>query len=224
MKRISLLLIIVFAASAVFSQQIVTNSTIKKFGIGMDINADFWPDMPDGIDSKGLSRGINLFGMYNHSFKNSMFSFAVGLGLGTHNLYLNGQVDMNSPDTTRFIKIADSVNYKKNKLMVSYLDLPFELRFKTKKEFRMAIGFKAGILLGKNTKYKGDNPTFPNTGEMIIKSNYLPNLQKYRYGPTFRIGYKWFNLFAFYQLSDLFKPDQGPEMAPLSVGITLMPF
>jgi hypothetical protein len=126
MKRISLVLIVLFAVNAAFSQKIVENTNIKKFGMGMDIYADFWPDMPEGIDSKGLSRGINLFGMYNHAFKNSYFSFALGIGLGTHNLYMNGQIDMSSPDTTRFIKIADSINYKKSKISMSYLDLPLD--------------------------------------------------------------------------------------------------
>jgi hypothetical protein len=124
---------------------------------------------------------------------------------------------------TTFIKIPDSISYKKSKLVITYLDIPIEFRVKTKSKFRAAIGFKVGYLLNVHSKYKGDN-FLGNNDKVKQKSTNVKYLELFRYGPTVRIGYRWFNITTYYSLSYLFKAGRGPDMYPISVGISLMPF
>lgn len=223
-KYILLLAGFLILMSGVYSQNVVKETNFKKFNMGVDIFTDFLQDTPEDVEFKTINRGFNVFGMYNYRFGLSNFSFAIGLGLGSHNFYSNALVS-EANDSTFFVKIADSIDYKKSKLNVNYIDLPLEFRLKTPSKFRLALGFKAGILLSKHTKYKGKNALHGGSEEeIILKSTDVNYLEKFRYGPTLRIGYKWINFTAYYQISKLFKPEQGPQMYPISVGITLMPY
>lgn len=223
MKKLALILIglIIFYNS--YSQKVVSENTKKKFSIGMDFFIDYWQDAPENIELDAINRGFNIFGMYNYQFGESDFSFAIGAAICSHNIYTNATIGVEDNETV-FTPIPDSIDYKKSKLALTYLDLPFEFRFKTSKKFRLAIGFKAGMLIDKHIKYKGTDYMHNNDEEIVMKSDNVRYTEKYRYGPTFRIGYRWINFMAYYQLSHIFKPDQGPEMAPISIGITLMPF
>ena len=60
--------------------------------------------------------------------------------------------------------------------------------------------------------------------DVTQKTTDVRNLESIRFGPTLRIGYDWFNISAYYSLSKFFVKDKGPEMYPISVGITFTPF
>jgi outer membrane protein with beta-barrel domain len=222
MKKVVLLAISMILFFSAYTQDKETKDEDKKFSMGVDLFSDIWMDTPDGLDASTINRGIDIFGFYNYRFGKSVFSFALGAGLSSHNLYSNSTV-FSDTDTSYFVQIPDSISYKRSKLNLTYFDIPLEFRVKTKGKFRLAAGFKVGFLISQHTKYKGDNME---TGieTITIKSDYIKHLESFRYGPTLRIGYKWANLFAYYQLSDVFSPDKGPEMKPLTVGISLMPF
>jgi hypothetical protein len=224
MKKLLLLAFGLALMLPLFAQDKISDETKKKFSIGIDLFTDIWQDVPDGLDLKTINRGVSVFGMYNYQFGKSNISFAIGAGISTHNMYSNSLTGYDDVDSSFFVAIPDSISYKKSKLSLTYLDIPFEFRLKTEKKFRMALGFKMGFLIGKHNKYKGDDLGGSDAGTIIEKSNNVRNLETFRYGPTFRIGYKWINLYGYYQINTLFKPDQGPEMAPITVGISLMPF
>ena len=94
----------------------------------------------------------------------------------------------------------------------------------------VGVGFKAGLMVGSNTKYVGDGPiittnyTLNATGKQRVKILGIKNLEQITFGPTLRVGYKWFNLTGYYMISRLFTKDRGPDMYPISVGFILMPF
>ncbi len=200
---------------------------MKNFSFGFDFFSDIWQNVPESLELSTINRGVSLSGMYNYQFGKSNFSFAIGLGFTSHNMYTNSFVVTDTTEGKTYFKpINDSlsnIEYKKSKVSVSYLEIPVEFRLKTTKKFRLALGFKLGYLIDKHYKYKGDDFQ-GGEGEAIYKHNNIDYLEKYRYGPTFRIGYKFINLMAYYQISKLFKPDQGPDMYPISVGITIMPY
>lgn len=221
MKKILILVSVMFLFSAVYSQD-KKKELKKNFGIKIDVFSDIWMDIPDDIDVKTINRGADIYGMYNFPIKKSNFSFAVGFGLGIHNMYSNTIAGVIN-DSTIFGEIPDSISYKKSKISVTYFDVPIEFRFKTKSKITIAPGFKAGYLINKHSKYKGKYLTGTNA-DVIQKTTDVRNLETLRFGPTLRIGYGWFNLSAYYSLSKLFMKDKGPEMYPLSVGITLTPF
>ncbi len=203
-----------------FSQKI-SETTIKRFSVGADINQDFWLNKPDSMDVRGINQGGGAFGMYNFPFGKSNFSFAIGIGITVHNLFSNTTIADIKADTIKFVPIPDTVNYKKSKLGLTYLEIPVEFRLKTKDKVRVCVGFKIGYLLDAKTKYKGDRE---DGKEVKIKEKPVNNVEKWQFGPVIRVGYDWFNISAYYSVTQIFRKERGPEVSPISVGITLMPF
>lgn len=82
-------------------------------------------------------------------------------------------------------------------------------------------------MLPAHTKYVGDEyqaDLQPETSQVRIKYRNVKNLDRFAYGPTLRIGYKWFNLFGYYQLSTIFQKGKGPDIYPITVGFMIRPF
>jgi len=220
MKKIVLLILASGFVSIALGQKI-GQSTIKRFSFGLDYYTDIWTQKPDGFETRAINQGISVFGMYNYPFGESNLSIAFGIGTGFHNLYTKGSIENIKADTIVFVPIPDSVDYKRYKLGLSYFDIPLEFRLKTNNKFRVAIGAKFGFLMDKKTKYKGERED----GEQVIqKEKPVNSLQNFRFGPTIRIGYDWFNIYAYYQATNLFEPSRGPDIHPISIGITLLPF
>ena len=228
MKR-ALIFLFSFAmiSSSLLAQESSNDKFLKKFSTGIDIINDFVMDAPDDIEFRSFNPGVNVYGLYTFPINESNFAFALGAGLGMHNLHSNGLLS-DTASISFFTKFPDkdendnSISYKKNKLALTYLDFPFELRFKSDNGIRFAVGFKIGILLNAHTKFKGDDPV---DGDNIkIKESGLPNFQSWRFGPSVQIGYKWVNLTGFYSTTRIFEENAGPEIFPVSIGIALRPF
>lgn len=223
MRKIFALTIALFFALTIQAQ---TNKFTENYTTGIDIFNDFVQDSPEGIQFKDVNLGTNIYGMYSYRIPKSKISLAIGLGLGMHNLHSNGLL-RDTSNISYFEAYPDKVNgvevnYKTNKLQLTYLDIPAEIRFKSDKGFRLAVGIKAGYLISAHTKFRGDNPE--GGRDIKIKESKLPNLEKWRFGPTFQIGYKWVNFTGYYSLSKVFVKTNGPEIYPISIGLALRPF
>lgn len=209
--------------------QVVNEKAKKKISIGVGLYTDILVKFPSGVKPRTINQGFTVFGTYNVPFGKSNFGFAIGLGLSSHNIYGNFVIDKNA-DSTWMMKIPDSVSYNRSKINCVYLEAPMEFRFKSKTKISVGIGFKVGFLLGSSSKYVGTGEITTNQYQLIsgektrVKFWGIKDLETFTYGPTFRIGYKWFNVNASYMLSSLFKKGRGPEVVPLSVGFVLMPF
>jgi hypothetical protein len=222
-----LLIVLLSIVSLHSFSQVVNEETKRLFTFGLDVFTDIWQDIPKTVDPKTINPGVNVFGTYNFMFGNGGVSFSPGLGIGVHNMF-NSSFLCTNDNSSFFVPIADSLpseySYKKSKFTVTYLDIPLEIRYKSKSEFRVAIGFKFGFLIMGHSKYKGDDFLSQNQDLVIYKKKKINYLENNRYGFTARIGYKWLNLYGYYQLSTLFQEGKGPEMYPISVGITIIPF
>ena len=69
---------------------------------------------------------------------------------------------------------------------------------------------------------QGDYVFVPSADDEVVpgffeKSLKLQNIDKFHYGPMATIGYKWFGVSAFYQISSVFQKDLGPQIAPISL-------
>lgn len=197
--------------------------------LAMDFTYDLALNMPDSIKAQGFSRGFNIYFMYDVVLGKSRFSIAPGLGLGTNNYFHQNTI---SSDTagTYFNPIASGTDVKKNKLSLTYLDIPIEFRFRSKpnakdNSWKFAVGFKAGLLIQNKWKYRGeevrDGANFVQGREVKFKEYDIENLNRFRYGVTARAGYGIWNVFAFYGISELFEEGRGPRMTPLSIGISI---
>ena len=228
MKKVIIFSLLVFMGLGAFAQP-VAESTMKKISVGYDLYTSIWMDMPTGIKTRTINQGANLFLMYNHVMGDNGFSFAGGLGLTSENLYLkNAYIPNIKADSLSFETMPLGVKSKKYKLNVTYFDIPIEIRYVTKSKMRFTLGMKFGFTIDSKIKYQGDAFDFQ-TGEKKDwgtkeKHKDVNQLESTRFGLQARIGYKWVHVYGYYSLNKVFKADKGPEMYPISVGITFMPF
>jgi len=181
----------------------------------------------NGFATRWSSRGVGLHFMYDVPFKSSGFSVAPGLGF-SHASYYHNSFMVEDADGTRFEPIADfkdNDDYKRHKLAVNFIELPVELRFRTKPNksgsmWKVAAGFKAGFrLTAVNKEVRKENDYYKK-----FKTKGYRDVNQVRVGPTLRFGYGAFNLFAFYSITGLFKNSVNIDMTPFSIGVTICSF
>ncbi|MCX6271098.1 MAG: outer membrane beta-barrel protein [Bacteroidetes bacterium] len=231
MKRTFFILAMVMMLTAGFTQEAGKTEKVlpKKFATVITLYNDFWQGSFTNMKPRFLNQGADVYAMYNIAVENSPLIFAIGTGIGTHNLYSDAILKLDSNRNYQFVKInsikdtaGNSLNYKKSKISVTYWDFPFEFRYEAQSGFRLGLGMKFGFVLSSLSKYKGDD--LDGAGIKIKeKTKDLRNMEKWRYGLTARIGYKRMELYGYYSLTNLFKKDQGPELSPISIGISLRP-
>jgi len=220
MKNLFAFFFLVLFSATLFAQEEdleISNRFGKADRLMIDLYNDIWLGAPDSIDFKGYNPGAAVSVVKDFPFGSTNFSFAIGLGIGAHNMRYNAHIYTN-PTTFEnyFVNRVDTP--KQYKLVLSFIDIPAEIRFRTKRDnvFRFAVGAKIGYNINNHIKHVDD--------DFKMKTYNIEYLNMIRYGLTARVGYKWFNLYVYYGLSTLFEEKHGPEMAPLSLGISLIPF
>ena len=203
--------------------QIINEKTKKKVHVGIGMFTDIYMNMPSGIKTRTINQGFQAYVVYTLPFGKSNFGFNVGVGMSIHNMYGNFQVT-SSTDSTKLVKIPDAVGYKRSKLTMPYLEIPIEFAYANKAKFSLGIGFKAGYMLPAHTKFVGDDYIDGTSDQLRAKFRNVKNLDRFAYGPTLRIGYKWFHIYSYYQLSSIFQKGSGPDVYPITVGFLLKPF
>lgn len=194
----------------------------RKFSIGLDFFTDFWQNPPAVLQAKWNNRGINTNILVNNQIGESRFDFSYGLSFGVHNLYTDAWVKDRFGVST-FEKIPDTLHHSKYKLTFAYCDFPLEIKYRAKSNWRFYAGIKLGFLINSHSKYIGLDPdTY--AYEVTIKRDDVRYLNFWRYVVYARAGYKWINIFGQYTLNTTFKEGQGPDMYPVSAGISIMPF
>jgi hypothetical protein len=106
---------------------------------------------------------------------------------------------------------------KKSKLTVTYLTAPLILELKTPLRLNgakvyLGAGVIGGLNIGSYTKYKYGKDKFKDRG------NYCIN--QFKYDVTGRIGFGDFCVFVNYSMVPLFQENKGPELYPLTFGIS----
>lgn len=197
--------------------------------------SDIWQDVPETIDLKTIQRGIGISAFQDMPLGRTNFSLAAGLAFSSHNLYSDNRYQF-SPylNQFHFVPIDSDHDYDKNKLSLNYLEVPVQLRFRTRdlpSTLRFYAGIKAGYLFHAHTKFEGKEyyghgvgPLFPTERTIKVKEHNLKNINSYRIGLTGTIGYGVVNLHFYYQLTETFKDNNAAGMYPLSVGVSFMIF
>lgn len=204
-----------------------SNKRPSRDFVMLQLTYENWNGTPDSVNLSGFGRGFNGYINYDFPIKKSNFSFAAGIGLSVSNVYFNDQkVVMNSTSSQIIFQNVDTAAntnlYKKNKLMTTYLEAPFEVRFFGNKDdrnkgFKAAIGMRVGVLVGASAKTKHTL-----AGPAIVeKVNTKRYVQTWRFAPTVRLGWGNFSVYGSYNISQLFNPGQGPEVYPYAIGICL---
>ena len=247
MKRIIFLLLVGLCSINAFSQEdeVKENETEKpktkvseevrekinkaqdRFVFEMNFN-QLIRDKSSGFDLDGFSGGFATYFMYDIVIKDSPVSIAPGFGVASDHYSHNSQIVF-TDTTTNFIPFADSVGMKKSSLGLTYIDIPFEIRFRGKPnknnwQWKIATGFKFGFLIGSKWKYKGTDYRDirqADAGTIKFKEVGIPNLERFRYGATLRGGFGPFNLHIYYSLSNLFEDGKSVDMQPITFGLSI---
>jgi hypothetical protein len=142
-----------------------------------------------------------------------------GLGIQWNRFALKNNVDvMVSADSTYGVENT-TVDYKKNVLRSTYLQIPLLLEITTNKDndkaWHISAGVVGGIRIGSSLKTKWEDAG--KTNKDRVKSNY--NLNPFEAHATAIVGYGDISLYVNYGLTQVFEKDKGPNYAPVSAGI-----
>lgn len=222
MKKTSLLFILLFLLTSLSQAQILSERTDGKIIIGADLFTDFNTGAAyENFDLRSINQGVSVYTMVNFKTDNSPHFASIGVGYTGHNFYLKDSY-LSRPyyDVTVFSEVP--YDFKKSKVNVNYIDIPVEVNFCIRDQFKISAGFRFGILATGKSKFIGS--LYNQDEEYRIKYLKIDNLEKYVYSVTLRVAYRSVHFFAAYQFNDTFKSGFGPEIKPLSIGIGVRPF
>jgi hypothetical protein len=228
MKKLVILITFLGILGSTFSasSQVLSESAKRKVTVGVDLFTDIWLYTKDplymtpGFELRTIQQGATAFVMYNLQLGESMSSFSIGLGIRNHNMYSNSVIPDIKADTIVFEEIE--VDYRKSKINLVYIDLPVEFKIRSEGGFKLGVGFKVGYMIDSKQKYKGNRPE--DRKNVLVKTKQINQLEKWSFGPTLRIGFKWVSVFGYYQINNIFTTGKGPEINMVSVGLTVTPF
>lgn len=193
----------------------------NKDRVLFSFNNAFWQNLDAGIKQRTISQGFSTAIMVDlPTSENSPVSFGLGIGFASHNLHSNAVTSLSLPSRiTEMMIIPDGIKYRLNKLSFNYMNIPLELRFRTKSDIRIAIGLRSGLLIDAHAKYYGHDITGIDS-QVKIKDKDISNTDKYLFEGTARIGWRWIAVSASYGLNSVFIKDKGPDIRPASVGLS----
>lgn len=206
----------------------LTNRSNDHFMFQIGYNG--WTQVPDTINTGGLSRSFNAYFMFDLPFKTDpRFSVGAGVGVGTDNFFLEKTtVDIRGQYNNQlsFKNVADTNYFKKYKIATAYLEVPIELRFQAdptkKSSFKAAIGGKVGTLVAASSKGK---TLLNKNGGTILSGTVQEHSKRFfngtRLQATARVGYGIFSLYGSYQINAFVKEGSGPDIRPYQIGLTI---
>ncbi len=208
------------------AQKTINTDSIKMPNDQLILNivSNTWLNSPGNIKLMPVSIGSEIYIMTPIIGKYSVFSIAIGSGIGVNNVH-NNSLPYDSLGITNFNPIPGSFEYEKNKITTAYIDIPLEIRFRTqpnikKRNFKVALGGKIGYLISSYIKYRGEDFRVSSSKIVKFKEYNVNNVLPYRYGVFLRVGYGKMNLIVNYTISQLFEKDKGPDVIPVSFGFS----
>lgn len=222
MKKILLIVFTLFSVM-LFAQQDASarvkkrkHRLLSEDAVVLDITSNMWRMAPQGIIQQPFkSLGFNLSFFYDKPLGYSPFAIAIGISYAVEHVQSNGVfVYSNNYQSTSIAPLQ--VPFLSNRFTSEWFDIPIELRLRTKGRgpFRLYLGAKAGVNV---TNYHQFIDQDTKTRDYKIR-----NLNWYRYGVYARLGYAMFNIYSYYSLSDMFSAGNGPQLAPVSIGLSLL--
>ncbi len=219
---------------------------------GLDIGLNNWMDPGSGLDLPEDKKFMELDAVRSRFFAINFMEQKVefgshhaglltGLGVEFTSYHFANNILLASDADSTFAVDEGLPSFNKNKLRQIGLRVPLMLEFNTK---RAPLPTEELIRSGKHSSYshKGNvHIAFGVVGSLYFDTMYKQkysmdgdrfkdrskddlNLLPYRLAGTVRVGYGGLNLFAEYGLTELFKDGKGPELVPVTVGLTLVGF
>lgn len=197
------------------------------FGVNGFLTADNKIELPAGFEFLELNYAKSYFFSWNffqkniHIYRNNI-NLGTGLGMSWYHYNFRNSYSL-TPNVEYATATYDSLRYSKNRLGITYLNVPLFLEFNTNNKdagnsFHIAGGMEFGYNVFNNQlkqKYELDGHKY----KRKEKDDF--NVNPFRYDIIGRIGYGDFTIFGKYSLSTLFEKDKGPVVYPFTAGINL---
>ncbi len=220
MTRISAVAFFVFLSYTSFSQQSDRPSQPDLPGdILLDFGINMWSEDAEKLRlDPWRSNSFSVY--YNRMFKISdRLTFHPAVGFGFEKYAFNDDFTwLKDAGGNIALDTLTGVGLTKNKLQMTYLEIPAELRFYPWKTLSgeglfLGVGVIGGLRI--NTVAKIKYPV--GGGEVKSKLNQRLGVNDYRYGVQARIGWRTFHVYFKYYLSEVFdgSPD-GSGISPTS--------
>ncbi|MCL1973355.1 MAG: PorT family protein [Bacteroidetes bacterium] len=175
--------------------------------ITLDFFALIPVNKPQNFTTKGFNRGFRASFSYPFPLGRSNYYVGVGLGIGFYNYYTS--------------LLDKELSYKKNKLTITYLDVPLVLHYRSPKGLNYSVGAKIDFLVNSYTKYKGADGVFGSEKEVKFKKYHIADLAPVTFGPLLRIGWKKLSMYATYSITPVYNSNAGSKLNPICVGLSL---
>jgi len=235
MKKIFALLFVLFVSVSMFAQ--IPENIKRHYTNSFDVFTIISTNKPENFNPRAINQSFRLSASYLIPFGKSNFSFGIGAGIGFHNYYINGlskdmlPESLHLPDMAEdafYFRIIDSISEPKikatrNKITLTYIDIPLELRYCSKKGFKASVGAKIDFLVSSYHKYNGSDFLYGTSEDIKIRQYKLDNLSSFQIGPIVRVGWKWINAYATYSLTPVYDAGGGSKLNPVCVGISFTP-
>lgn len=192
-------------------------------GVNSYLTPDFSMSLPDTAQymrvntNKSYEVTLNVAQLGIPIIKHRL-GLVTGVGIKWNNYkFKNTQVRLKDDQSALYYEIATDDSYSKSKLTVSYLTVPLLIEYQIpfdEDPLYFSAGIEGGLKIGSHTKMK------TNSGSKTKdKSDF--HVSPFTATATARFGYGSFGIYGSYNLTPLFIKDEGPELYPFAIGVSI---
>lgn len=221
------------AANAVCEDSLCEKSKPEfKYWEGLDIGVNGYLTPSNSLTVPGGSQFLELdysrsrsiawnMGQYNVPIVGNYIQLVTGFGLEWNSYAFRNNWSLNA-DSPTVTATEDNIDYSKNKLKSTWVNVPLLLEFNTskneEKSFHIAGGVTGGYNIFRN-RLKQEYTMNGTDSKRKVKDDF--NVNPFRLALTARAGIGHYTVFANYALNELFKENRGPELHGFSAGFSL---
>ena len=190
----------------------------------LDITYSDWHGDRDYFQSPWNSIGFNAALMFDVILaKNSTFAFGWGIGYSHFGNATKKQFTRDFDENATYMSdFPEGQEPMRSKFGANYIEIPLDLRFRTKgyKHFKIMVGGKIGYQINSFTK------TVENIEDRTYKTKLynFADANRLRYGATVRIGIRNWAIYGAYYFSPLFTNSESVQLTPFTAGISISLF
>jgi len=194
------------------------------FGVSVLMNNQFKSDFTQShLQTDPASSMFFSFNFFEQRIKigGEYFGLVTGLGVSVSTFgFKNDQLRLVSNADSTFGVVDSTVigGFDKNKINVSYINIPLLFQINTsknhKKNFHLSFGIIGGVRIASNVRYKYEEMG----GKTEASTQARFNLNPFHASLTARMGYRNFGLFANFDMLSLYEYDKSRVAKPLTFG------
>jgi hypothetical protein len=185
-------------------------------------------NLPQSLDvyelnySRSYHLNVRVFEQRINFDKKGYTSISQGLNLEWQNYNFVNDYTF-EPRQSMVTPVLSDKRFSKNRLLTRLVSLPVELHIESNprclsRSFHFSAGLIGGLVYSANQKTKYEDDGDKNK----VRDDF--NLNKFRLSWIGRIGYGAVNFYVSHSLTPLFKEGEGPDLIPLQIGVTLVPY